>query len=180
MNVSKERERELVAEQAADWLVANLETQDAGQRAAFADWLSKSPLHAEEYDEIRRLARDLHKAVADPAPSIEALVALARAEDGSNVRPIGARSPASSRRHWLYVAAAAASLAIVSTSLWLGGPPDYPDRAGGRRTLRHAARATARAAPGRWLAVASEQSTRRSPYVFSLRPRVEIERPGDL
>jgi transmembrane sensor len=177
MNVSKERERELAAEQAADWLVANLETQDAGQRAAFAEWLSKSPLHQEEYDEIKRLARDLHKAVANPAPSIEALVALARAEDGSNIRPIGARSRSSSRRHWIFVAAAAASLAIVSTSLWLGGSrqtaPTVPV-AGDRYSTQHGQQLVQRLADGSLLHLNTDTSV-----AVRLQPKgrwVEIER----
>ena len=176
MNVSTERERELVAEQATDWLVANLETQDAGQRAAFADWLSKSPLHQDEYAAIERLARDLHRAVADPAPSIEALVALARAEDGSNVRPIGARSRSSSRRHWILLAAAA-SLAIVTTSVWLGGSrqtaPTVPV-AGERYSTQHGQQLVQRLADGSLLHLNTDTSV-----AVRLQPKgrwVEIER----
>jgi transmembrane sensor len=160
MNVSKERERELVAEQAADWLVANFETQDAGQRAAFAEWLSKSTLHQEEYAELGRLARDLHRAVAEPPPSIEALVALARAEDDSNVRPIGAHSRSSSGRHWIF-AAAAASLAIVTTFVWLGGSrrtaPAVPV-AGERYSTQHGQQLVQRLADGSLLHLNTDTS----------------------
>jgi len=68
----------LVAEQAADWHVANREGLDKAGAAAFADWLKASPLHVQEYLCIAQLAGDLRTAADSPVPSIEALVESAR------------------------------------------------------------------------------------------------------
>jgi transmembrane sensor len=68
----------LVAEQAADWHVANREGLDKAGAAAFAEWLKASPLHVQEYLCIAQLAGDLRTASGNPVTSIEALVESAR------------------------------------------------------------------------------------------------------
>jgi transmembrane sensor len=68
----------LVAEQAADWHVANREGLDKAGAAAFAEWLKASPLHVQEYLCIAQLAGDLRTASGNPVTSIESLVESAR------------------------------------------------------------------------------------------------------
>ena len=65
---------ELVAEEAADWFVANREGLDATQSAAFAAWLKASPRNIEEYLNITLIGRDLRTASADPTVSFEDLI----------------------------------------------------------------------------------------------------------
>src|SRR5215469_16415142 len=66
--------RELVAQEAADWFVANREGLDSTQCAAFATWLRTSPQHIEEYLTIASIGRDLRVATDDPAVSFEELM----------------------------------------------------------------------------------------------------------
>jgi len=133
MNVREEREREMITEQAAEWFVANRDSPDGAQRAAFAAWLRKSPPHAEEYVGLMRLARDLQKAVADPKQFLDALLEQARSEDDSNVYPIRGRVgsvPASlPRRGWLFTAAAASVAILAVAFLWLGVTRQTPQSA---------------------------------------------------
>ena len=49
MSSNEEQVRAAIAEQAADWLVANDEGLDARQAAALAAWLKASPVHVEEF-----------------------------------------------------------------------------------------------------------------------------------
>src|SRR5271166_2793647 len=115
MNLSENRTRAIIAQEAADWFVANREDQDAVQQGNFAEWLKTSPVHVEEYLGIARLAGDLRVAVADPELSIDALIERARADDEGPVRAIGAgitRAPRSIvRNRWMYAAAATVVLA---------------------------------------------------------------------
>jgi transmembrane sensor len=112
----------VIAEQAAEWFVANREPLDAAQRAAFGEWLRRSPRHEEAYVALLRLSRHLQNAAGE-APSIEALLEEVRSEDAANVRPIAARTrarPATfAPRPWLY-AALAAGLACVGLLMFWG------------------------------------------------------------
>src|SRR5271154_7108678 len=122
MNVSGNRARTIIAQEAADWFVANREDQDAIQQGHFAEWLKASPVHVEEYLGLAQLAGDLRDAAVDPELSIDALIERARAEDDTSVRTIGAQiaRPAHSivRNRWMYAAAAAVLLAVGLAFFW--------------------------------------------------------------
>lgn len=119
-----DRVRANIAEEAAEWFVANRErSQESVQRATFAAWLKTSPVHVEEYLEIALLARDLREAAADPSMSLEELLTLARSPSDSNVRPIRTDNPTAVREtpsfRWHHAAAAAATLAAAALGfLW--------------------------------------------------------------
>jgi len=121
MSAGDDREREMIAEQAAEWFVANREPLDATQRAAFGEWLRRSQRHAEQYLELLRLSRRLQSAV-DESPSLEALLEDVRSEEATKVSPIAARRralPATVSRHpWAYAAAAAGVACLALLMLW--------------------------------------------------------------
>jgi transmembrane sensor len=121
MSAGDDRHSQTIAEQAADWFVANREPLDAAQRAAFGEWLRRSPRHEEEYLELLRLARRLQGALSEP-PSLEALLADVRSEEAAQVTPIAARRRALpaplARRQWLYAAAAAGVACLGLLLLW--------------------------------------------------------------
>jgi ferric-dicitrate binding protein FerR (iron transport regulator) len=48
MSVNDERLRDLIAQQAADWFVANRAELSAREREDFTAWLQASPVHVEE------------------------------------------------------------------------------------------------------------------------------------
>jgi transmembrane sensor len=121
MSADDYRERETIAEQAAEWFVANREPLDAAQRAAFGEWLRRSPRHEEEYLGLLRLSRRLQSALGEP-PSLEALLEEVRSEEAANVSPIAARRralPATLlRRPWAYAAAAAGVACVGLLMFW--------------------------------------------------------------
>ncbi len=119
---NEEQVRAAVAEQAADWLLANDEGLDARGTAALAAWLKASPVHVEEFLRASVIARDLRDARAAPGYSLEAVLARVRAEDDNPVRrPLWPRVFApvrgASSRSWL--TAAVAMAAVVGLSLGL-------------------------------------------------------------
>ena len=88
MIANEEQVRAAIAEQAADWLVANDEGPlDAQQSAALTAWLKASPVHVEEFLRVSVIARDLREARTDPEYSLETVLARARAENDTPVRP---------------------------------------------------------------------------------------------
>jgi transmembrane sensor len=115
--------RASIAEEAAEWFVANRGgPTDSLQRATFGEWLKTSPLHVEEYLGVALVAQDLRQA-ANLGVSVEELVAEARMSHHANIRPIATdttrfvRRPAGTR--WRFAAAAAAMLAAAAlTVLW--------------------------------------------------------------
>jgi transmembrane sensor len=117
---SENRKRTIIAEEAADWFVANREGIESGEQRRFAAWLKASPVHVEEYLGIAQLAGDLREAVADPALSLDALLEKARAADGGNVRLTRpSRAPRTiPRGPWMYAAAAGVLLAVGLAFLW--------------------------------------------------------------
>jgi transmembrane sensor len=123
MSVNDERLRNLVAQQAADWFVANRAGLPAREREDFAAWLNASPLHVEEYLGLAAIARDLREACAEPQISIDALVASARAAEDSRIQPLwpriagATRDALSPRRH--AAAATVAALTVLSLGLML-------------------------------------------------------------
>ena len=128
MNSNEEQVRAAIAEQAGAWFVANNEGPlNARDSAALATWLKTSPVHIEEFLGVSVIARDLRNVGTDPEFSVDTLVASARAEHDSPVRPlwprvIGPVRDLSSRR-WLTAAVTMAALAVLSLglfSLWRG------------------------------------------------------------
>jgi len=118
---NEEQVRAAIAEQAADWLVANDEGLDARESAALAAWLKVSPVHVEEFLRVSVIARDLREARTDPEYSLETVLAQAQSDDDTPVRPLWPRvvAPVSgmSSRRWL--TAAVAMAAVVGLSLGL-------------------------------------------------------------
>jgi transmembrane sensor len=121
MSAGNDRERQMIAEQAVEWFVANREPLDAAQRTAFGEWLRRSPRHEEEYLELLRLSRRLQSALGEP-PSLEELLEEVRSEEVTHVSPIAARRRALSatltRRTWAYAAAAAGVACLGLLLLW--------------------------------------------------------------
>ncbi len=119
---NEEQVRAAIAEQAADWLVANDEGLDARQAAALAAWLKASPVHVEEFLRVSVIARDLREARTDPEYSLETVLARAQADDDPPVRlalwpRVTAPVRSLSSRGWL--TATVAMAAVVGLSLGL-------------------------------------------------------------
>ena len=119
--------REHIAEEAADWFVANREGLDNRQSAEFAAWLRAAPQNIEEYLNIAWIGRDLRGACNDPEVSFEDLmkralepadpVAIAKAsEPPQSLR----RSPGLSEQppwrpqRWLSTALAVAAIGAIT------------------------------------------------------------------
>jgi transmembrane sensor len=117
--------RDAIAEQAAEWLVANdeasLGTEDA---AALVAWFRASPVHVEEFLGVAGVARDLRACGTDPDCSVDALVERARAEGSSPVRSLVSRTITDTGdqplRRWrfAYPAVAVALVAAATLGLW--------------------------------------------------------------
>lgn len=119
MTSKDEQIRAAIAEEAADWLVANdEELLSEGECAALATWLKASPVHVEEFLGVSVVARDLRKAAADPQYSIDTVVAGARAADQTRVRRLWSRLSTPLSDGWL-TAAAATTAALMVASLGL-------------------------------------------------------------
>jgi transmembrane sensor len=134
MSPNDEKVRAAIAEQAAEWLVANDEAPlDTRESAALSTWLKASPVHVEEFLGVSVIARDLREAGSDPEYSLEAILARARAEeDESRVRPLWSRLIAAVRgqssRGWLTAAVTVAGLGalIVGLLSWWNVMPNAP------------------------------------------------------
>jgi transmembrane sensor len=127
---------ELLAEEAADWFVANREGLDATQSAAFAAWLKASPRNIEEYLSITLIGRELRTASGDPTVSFEDLikralekedpVAIAQPPEPPQSLARSSRSTESPRlrpRLALWAAAAAALGAVALALLFWRNTP---------------------------------------------------------
>lgn len=125
---NQEQIRTAIAEQAAEWFVANDEAPlDARQAAALISWLRASPAHVEEFLRVSGIARDLGEAGVDPEHSIATLLERARAEDTIEIQPLWSRAFAAvkeaSAERWRAPAVALAAIAVVSLGLlWLWNP----------------------------------------------------------
>jgi len=91
MSVNDERVRNLIAQEAADWFVANRAGLTVKERHAFATWINASPLHVEEYLALSAIAGDLREACEDQQGDLEGLVARARLDEISPVQPLWQR-----------------------------------------------------------------------------------------
>jgi transmembrane sensor len=123
MTSNDEKVRTAIAEQAAEWLVANDEGPlDTRESAALTAWLKASPVHVEEFLGVSVIARDLRDAGTDPEYSLETVLARARAEDESPVHSLWPRliTPVGgiSSRGWLTAAVTAAGLGVLSLGLF--------------------------------------------------------------
>src|ERR1700692_2820081 len=89
---NEEKVRAAIAEQAGEWFVTNDEEPlDARESADLSAWLKASPVHVEEFLGVSVIARDLKEACTDPEYSLEAVLARARTEDDTSVRPLWSR-----------------------------------------------------------------------------------------
>jgi transmembrane sensor len=123
MTSNDEKVRTAIAEQAAEWLVANDEGPlEARDSAALTAWLKASPVHVEEFLGVSVIARDLGDAGTDPEYSLETVLARVRAEDDASVQPLWPRVIAPVRglssRGWLTAAVTMAGLGVVSVGLF--------------------------------------------------------------
>jgi transmembrane sensor len=124
MNSSEEQVRAAIAEQAGEWFAVNDEGPlDARDSAALAAWLKASPVHIEEFLGVSAIARDLKEARTDPEYSLEAILARARAEDGSPVQPLWLRVidalQVRPSGRWRSAAVAMTACAVLSIGLLL-------------------------------------------------------------
>jgi transmembrane sensor len=120
MSANDERLRSLIIQQAADWFIANRAGLAGRERQAFAAWLKASPVHVEEYLALSVIARDLHAACEAPQSSIDDLLARARHEEDSTIRPLWARLVEGLRTpspRWQTAAVAMAAIGVVSLGL---------------------------------------------------------------
>lgn len=139
MKRTEERIQADIAEQAAHWFVANDEAPlDAQDAAALAAWLRSSPQNIEKFLGVSVIVGDLRQAVADPSYSLEATLAMARAEDSAPLPGRWSRIADSVKvaapRRWPVAAAAVAASAILGialSSLWNGRPAVPPAATGG-------------------------------------------------
>jgi transmembrane sensor len=128
-----EKVRAAIAEQAAEWLVANDEGPlDTAESAALTAWLKTSPVHIEEFLGVSVIARDLREAGTDAEYSFKSVLARARAEDESPVHSLWPRLIVFGRsqvsRGWLTAAVTAAGLGVASLGLfsWWSVRPTAP------------------------------------------------------
>ena len=148
LSSNEERVRELVAQQSADWFVANRAGLSDREREAFMEWLKASPVHVEEYLAVAAVGRDL-RAAAGARDSIDAIVARSRAAEASAGRPAGAHFPI----RWRTAIAAAAGLGVVCLAVvlaWNTRPAARPGAAVAalRFSTGHGEQATYRLADG--------------------------------
>jgi transmembrane sensor len=152
MIVTTERTRPSIAEEAADWFVANRQGLDAARRRQFTAWLKASPIHVEEYLGIATLAQDLPRAAADPRVSLDALLERARDANDNNVREITPQVRTASGRipriHWLPAAAAALGLVGLSFLWWSSDRTTQPRESVTHYAAGHGEQLTQRLADG--------------------------------
>ena len=138
MSVNDERVRNLIAQEAADWFVANRAGLTVKERHTFATWINASPLHVEEYLALSAIACDLREACEDSQDDLEGLVARARRDEVSPVQPLWQRLVERARgagsNLWPAPAFALAVFALLSAGLltWWnrtsGTHPGGPDK----------------------------------------------------
>ena len=120
MSAREEQVRSLIAQEAADWFVANRAGLTVNERNGFAVWLKASPVHVEEYLAVSVIAHDLREASKAPQNLVDDLLARARVEEDSPVRPFWRRlveTLRTPRPRWQAAAVTMAALAVVSLGL---------------------------------------------------------------
>jgi transmembrane sensor len=129
MPASDDRVRQLIAQEAADWFVANRGGLDESERPRFTAWLCASPMNVEEYLAVASIAQQLPGARPAEAPSIESLLARAHAEEQSaarRIRPVGMDFwPRHVARNWFRaIVVAGGMLGVVGwLALWVAQRP---------------------------------------------------------
>jgi len=124
MTPSDEEIRTAIAQQAAEWFIANQTGPLPGEDgAAFLAWLKASPIHVREYLGVARVARHLPAAAGKPQVSLETFLTRAAAGDGESVvslpRPVSAPKPPVVRRWSTLTWSIAASLIVLAAgTLW--------------------------------------------------------------
>jgi len=122
MSANDRRVRSLIAQQAADWFVANRAGPTATERQTFAAWLKVSPVHVEEYLAHAVIARDLRGACEHSPEALAELLARAQLEEDSKVEPFwprvitGVRGVSSTR--WQTAAVTMAAFVMLSLGLF--------------------------------------------------------------
>ena len=117
MSAREEQVRSLIEQDAADWFVASRAGLTASERNDFGTWLKASPVHVEEYLALEVIGRDLREACEASQNSMDELLARARHEEDTPVRPFwprlveGLRAPSP---RWQAAAVAMATLGVVS------------------------------------------------------------------
>jgi transmembrane sensor len=122
MTPSDEEIRTAIAQQAAEWFIANqagpLPEEDG---AAFLAWLKASPIHVREYLGVARVARHLPAAVGKPRAPLETFLAQA-ALDGDSVVSLPRPAPETKRpvvrRRSMAWPIAASLIALAAGTLW--------------------------------------------------------------
>jgi transmembrane sensor len=162
MSSQNERLHELIAEQAAEWYVAQ---RDGGlgevRNREFMRWLRKSPAHVAEYLSIAGLAQDMADVARESDTPLEQLLAEAGvnnviALDGSIIESSANRAPEAGGAHAVksrakrrprtaaplfglrHTAVAMTVLLVAGATLWFGvyQPGQYATRHGEQRTLQ--------------------------------------------
>jgi transmembrane sensor len=144
---SDEQIRSAIAQQAAEWFIAN-QSGSLGEEAAaeFLAWLKASPVHVREYLGVARVARHLPAAAGEPKVPLETFLAQAVAGDHSvvSLRQQALERGRSTARFWARALPIAASLlALAVGALWwahdgelLGIPKTYRTAHGEQRVER--------------------------------------------
>src|SRR5208282_5871194 len=121
MSTNDERLHDLIAQQAAEWFVANRAELTGREREDFTAWLKASPLHVEEYLSLGVIARDLREIGSDSESSIDSIVARARATEDEPIRPLWPGAPETPRdrfsARWRAAAVTAAAFTVLSLGL---------------------------------------------------------------
>src|SRR3974390_3805087 len=123
MTPSDEQIRSAIAQQAAEWFIANqnglLGEEDAGESLA---WLKASPVQVREYLGVARVARHLPAAAGEPRVPLETFLAQAAAGEDTvvSLQPHAPeRGRATGRQFWSRALPIAASLlALAVGALW--------------------------------------------------------------
>jgi transmembrane sensor len=128
---SGEEIRGAIAQQAAEWFIANqggsLATEES---VAFLAWLKVSPVHVREYLGVARIAHHLPVALGKAQVPLETFLAQAAASDGDRIVPLqrsaAERERSVARRYWWRVWATAASLLVLASGiLWWAHDGDF-------------------------------------------------------
>ena len=138
MTPSDEPIRSAIAQQAAEWFIAN-ESGSVGEKAAaeFLAWLKASPVHVREYLGVARVARHLPAAAGEPRVPLETFLAQAAAAGDEGVVSLPKLAPGkgrfTARELWSRALPIAATvLALLAGAVWwahdgelLGIPKTY-------------------------------------------------------
>jgi transmembrane sensor len=91
MHMDDRQMQDLIAEQAAEWYLANRDgTPGAQQQQAFMRWLRASPMHVAEYLAIAGVARDIGDVARQSTASLQPLLSEGNGDGMDRVVPIHA------------------------------------------------------------------------------------------